>query len=77
YFTSRKIAEAIGDRLKEDDPPEIVMVQPLTAEGWLEQQAMDHARNCLLHSLAELDHKGRFRVYVPHTGETPIYVHAK
>ncbi len=77
YFTSRKIAEAIGERLKEDDPPEIVMVQPLTAEGWLEQQAMDHARNCLLHSLAELDHKRRFQVYVPHTGDTPIYVHAK
>lgn len=77
YFTSRKIADAIGRRLKEDDPPEIVMVQPITAEGWLEQQAMDHARAGLLHCLAELDHKQRFKVYVPHTGETPIYVHAK
>ena len=77
YFTSRKIAEAIGKRLKEDDPPEIVMVQPITAEGWLEQQAMDHARAGLLHGLAEIDHKKRFKVYVPHTGETPIYVHAK
>lgn len=77
YFTSRKIADAIGKRLKEDDPPEIVMVQPVTAEGWLEQQAMDHARAGLIHCLGELDHKQRFRVYVPHTGETPIYVHAK
>ncbi len=77
YFTSRRIADAIGRRLKEDDPPEIVMVQPITAEGWLEQQAMDHARAGLLHCLAELDHRQRFKVYVPHTGETPIYVHAK
>ncbi|RXZ66680.1 phospholipase [Pelagerythrobacter rhizovicinus] len=77
YFTSRKIAEAIRQRLKEDDPPEIVMVQPLTAEGWLEQQAMDHARACVIRSLAELDHKRRFQVYVPYTGKTPIYVHAK
>lgn len=77
YFTSRKIAEAIGERLKEDDPPEIVMVQPLTAEGWLEQQAMDHARACVIRSLVELDHKRRFQIYVPYTGKTPIYVHAK
>ncbi|WP_374405835.1 phospholipase D-like domain-containing protein [Pelagerythrobacter sp.] len=77
YFTSRKIAEAIARRLKEDDPPEIVMVQPITAEGWLEQQAMDYARAGLLHGLAEIDHRQRFKVYVPHTGETPIYVHAK
>ncbi len=77
YFTSAKIADAIGKRLEEDDPPEIVMVQPEKADGWLEQQAMDHARNCLLHSLVDLDHKQRFGFFVPYTGETPIYVHAK
>lgn len=77
YFTSRRIAEAIGERLSEDDPPEIVMVQPKTAEGWLEQQAMDHARVRMIECLAEFDHKDRFRIYVPHTGDTPIYVHAK
>ena len=38
---------------------------------------MDHARAGLLHGLAEIDHKKRFKVYIPHTGETPIYVHAK
>jgi len=77
YFTSSKIAEAISTRLQEDDPPEIVFVQPDAADGWLEQQAMDHARNCLLHSIAEVDHKNRFALYVPYTGETKIYVHAK
>jgi phosphatidylserine/phosphatidylglycerophosphate/cardiolipin synthase-like enzyme len=77
YFTSARIADAIAKRLEEDDPPEIVMVQPETADGWLEQAAMDHARNCLLHSLAEVDHRKRFGFFVPYTGETPIYVHAK
>ena len=77
YLTSRKIMEAIGARLEEDDPPEIVIVHPDTAEGWLEQQAMDHARNCLARSLLDLDRKGRFGLFVPYAGDTPIYVHAK
>lgn len=77
YFTSPRIAEAITKRLKEDDPPEIVMVQPDAADGWLEQQAMDHARNILLHAIEEIDHKKRFALFVPYTGETKIYVHAK
>ncbi|MCT2558242.1 phospholipase D-like domain-containing protein [Tsuneonella sp. YG55] len=77
YFTSPRIADAIAKRLEEDNPPEIVMVQPQTGDGWLEQVAMDHARNCLLHSLADIDHRGRFAMFVPYTGETPIYVHAK
>lgn len=77
YFTSPRIAEAIGKRLQEADPPEIVLVQPDKADGWLEQQAMDHARNCLLHSLADLDTKNRFAMFIPFTGETSIYVHAK
>ena len=77
YFTSRKIAEAIAERLREEDPPEIVIVHPETAEGWLEQQAMDHARACLARMLQEVDHKDRFHLFVPYSGETPIYVHAK
>ena len=77
YFTSPKIAEAISKRLAEPDPPEIVLVQPDAADGWLEQQAMDHARNCLLHSIADIDSKNRFGLFVPYTGETKIYVHAK
>lgn len=77
YFASRVIGEAIAARLAEDDPPEFILVMPLTADGWLEQKAMDGARVRLIRSLGEKDPKGRFRVYVPYTGETPIYVHAK
>ena len=78
YFASRSIAEAIAERLSEPDPPEIVIVTPLTADGWLAQASMDAARVRLLHALAEKDHAGRFRLYTPLTsGGAGIYVHAK
>lgn len=78
YFASRRIAETIAQRMAEPDPPEIVLINPLTADGWLEQTAMDTARVRLLHAIGEYDRAGRFRVYVPlTTGGAQIYVHAK
>lgn len=78
YFASRRIAEAIGRRLAEPDGPEIVLVNPLSAQGWLEPIAMDSARARLREALRRLDHHGRFRIYHPETqGRQPIYVHAK
>lgn len=77
YFTSRRIGQAICKRLTEDSPPEILIVHAEHAEGWLEQQAMDHARAELIRTLGSLDEAGRFGLYVPYSGETPIYVHAK
>jgi phosphatidylserine/phosphatidylglycerophosphate/cardiolipin synthase-like enzyme len=78
YFASRRIAEAICLRLAEPDPPEFVIMNPITADGWLEQVAMDSARAELVRAVQEVDYAGRFRIYVPHTsGGTPIYVHAK
>ena len=77
YFTSRKIAEAIAARLVERDPPEIVIVHPRHADGWLEQQAMDHARDLISTAVEETDAKDRFELYVPYTGDRSIYVHAK
>ncbi|MGB3928049.1 MAG: phospholipase, partial [Sphingobium sp.] len=44
YFASRRIAEAIAARIAEPDGPDIVIVNPEQADGWLEQQAMDTAR---------------------------------
>ena len=78
YFTSGKIAAAIAERLNEDDPPEFVMVMPRTADGWLEQMAMDAARVQLVRAIARSRHGNRLRVYFPRTrGGEPIYVHAK
>lgn len=78
YFASRSIAEAIAERVAEQDPPEIVLINPLTADGWLGQAAMDTARVRLLHAIAQVDHSRAFRVYSPLTaGGVQIYVHAK
>ncbi|ART81374.1 hypothetical protein CBP31_00940 [Oceanisphaera profunda] len=78
YFASRTIAAAIARRLKEEDPPEFVVIMPQTADGWLEQVAMDTARSQLVAMLATTDAHQRFRIYHPFTeGGTPVYVHAK
>jgi phosphatidylserine/phosphatidylglycerophosphate/cardiolipin synthase-like enzyme len=78
YFTSGKIAAAIAARMAEDDPPEIVMIMPRTADGWLEQKAMDGARLKLMRAIGEKDKGNRFRIYVPVTKKRDdIYVHAK
>jgi len=77
YFASRDIAEAIAERMLEPDPPEVVVVHPESADGWLECVAMDPARARLVDALKELDAHDRFHLYVPYSGETPIYVHAK
>ncbi|WAT18555.1 phospholipase D-like domain-containing protein [Aurantiacibacter sp. MUD11] len=77
YFASRTICEAISKRLAEPDPPEIVIVHPEEADGWAESLAMDPARAELVEAIRELDTNERFHLYVPYTGETPIYVHAK
>ncbi|MFA5489777.1 MAG: phospholipase D-like domain-containing protein [Candidimonas sp.] len=78
YFTSGKIAAAVAERLKESDPPEIVMVMPRSADGWLEQKAMDAARIRLTQMIGKADRLRRFRIYVPVTQRgQDIYVHAK
>lgn len=78
YFASRAIAEAICERLAEDNPPEFLIMNPRTADGWLEQKAMDTARVELVEVLEEADRHGRFRIFNPMAADgTPIYVHAK
>ena len=77
YFASRVVAEAMCKRLNEPDPPEIVVVHAENAEGVVEQAAMDTARHRLVTMLEEVDTQHRLHWYVPYTGETPIYCHAK
>lgn len=78
YFASRKIAEAMAKRLAEPDGPEIVVINPAQADGWLEQEAMDTARARLFQALKQQDPHGRLRLYHPVTSSgRPIYVHAK
>jgi phosphatidylserine/phosphatidylglycerophosphate/cardiolipin synthase-like enzyme len=78
YFASRRIAEAIADRLREDDGPDVVVVNPWTADGWLSEKAMGTARAKLLDLVHAADVHDRFRLYVPVTEQRQhIYVHAK
>ena len=78
YFTSARIAACLAARMEEPDPPEVVLVMPRTAEGWLEQTAMDGARLKLMAAIGHKDPGNRFRIYVPVTeGGEDIYVHAK
>ena len=78
YFASRKIAEAIAKRVAEPDPPEIVLINPISAEGWLEEVAMDGARVRLAHAIKDVDHRSRFGIFIPYNAAgTPIYVHSK
>ena len=77
YFASRVICEAIAHRLAEPNPPEFIVVHAEGADGWIEGQAMDPARAELVRVLEDLDHSDSFHTYIPYTGKTPIYVHAK
>src|SRR3546814_261101 len=54
------------------------MVMPETADGWLEQMAMDAARVQLVREIAKAKHGDRLKVYYPRTAKgEAIYVHAK
>jgi phosphatidylserine/phosphatidylglycerophosphate/cardiolipin synthase-like enzyme len=78
YFASRRVAEAIAARLAEPNGPEIVIINPEHAQGWLEPVAMDTARARLVAALRRCDPHSRLRLYHPFTADgVPIYVHAK
>lgn len=78
YFASRAVADAIARRLVEKDGPEIVIVNPESADGFLEAEVMDSARARMFDRVRRADMYGRFRIYTPVTERgRPIYVHAK
>jgi phospholipase D1/2 len=55
YFTSAAIGNALANRLLEASGPEIVLVLPHRASGWLEQSTMDVLRVRLLRRLCAAD----------------------
>lgn len=78
YLASRRLAEAIAARLREQDGPEVVIVLPRSSESRLEQRSMDSARERLLRLLWEADEHDRLGVYWPAVrGGTSVYVHSK
>lgn len=78
YFASSRICEEIIARLREDDGPEVIVINPLETEGWLEETTMGTARDMRLRAITENDAHGRFGMFYPVNVEgEPIYVHAK
>lgn len=78
YLASEKITRALAERLAEPDGPEIILVLPRHAQGWLDQMAMDSARRKMLRILWAADTHGRFGAYYPETERgAAIYLHAK
>jgi len=78
YFTSPRIAAALVERMKAVPELEMVLVTPLTADGWLEKKAMDGARVRLVNAIQREVGPDRFRVLYPvNAVGDAIYVHAK
>ncbi|WP_201863868.1 phospholipase D-like domain-containing protein [Microvirga soli] len=78
YLASHTIGEALAARLEQNGGPEVIIVAPLTAEGWLEEEAMGTARALIVRRLRGADRESRLRLLYPaNASGTPIYVHAK
>jgi phospholipase D1/2 len=78
YFSAPVIAAALAARLAEPDGPEVIIINPRSADGWLEAKLMDSARAVLLARLRAADGHGRLRFCTPVTASgADIYVHAK
>jgi phospholipase D1/2 len=65
YLSSAAVGDALVNRLREPDGPEVVLVISPNSEGWLEAAIMDVLRARLIKRLREADRHNRFRVYCP------------
>ncbi len=78
YLASHRIGRALAERLEEAGGPDVVILGPKTAEGWLEEETMGAARMVVGHRLRRADRERRLRLlYATNEDETDIYVHAK
>ena len=78
YLAARRIVDALADRLRDEDGPEVVIVLPRRGNNRLERETMDGARHRLIHLLWQADAYHRLGIYYPVTdGGASIYVHSK
>jgi phospholipase D1/2 len=78
YLASHAIRDALIKRLREPKGPVVVVINPESADGWLEQAVMDMGRALMVRQIRKEDRHDRFRMYFPvNEAGTPIYVHAK
>ncbi|HKV22230.1 MAG TPA: phospholipase D-like domain-containing protein, partial [Mycobacterium sp.] len=78
YLASRRLVDALAERLRESGGPEVVIVLPRRGDNRLERETMDGARHRLMQLLWAADEHRRLGVYYPVTRSgTAIYVHSK
>ncbi|RJQ68232.1 MAG: hypothetical protein C4519_23540 [Desulfobacteraceae bacterium] len=79
YLTAEKICQQLSRRLAQPNGPEVVIIMPSKASGWLEQSTMDAIRRHNLNLLFQQDRHRRLAVFWPSVGPeaVPVYVHSK
>lgn len=78
YITAYKVRDALVDRLREENGPEVVIVMPHECSGWLEHRTMGAMRHVFLRQLRESDRFGRLHAYYPTRKDGPdTFVHSK
>jgi len=65
YLSSAAVGEALANRLRQADGPQVIIVVSQASYGWLEGATMDVLRGRLLKQLTAADLHRRLRVYCP------------
>jgi phosphatidylserine/phosphatidylglycerophosphate/cardiolipin synthase-like enzyme/uncharacterized membrane protein YdjX (TVP38/TMEM64 family) len=65
YLTAAGLGDALGERLREPEGPEVFIVLPERESGWLESATLGVLRDRLLRNLREADLHGRLVVSHP------------
>jgi phosphatidylserine/phosphatidylglycerophosphate/cardiolipin synthase-like enzyme len=78
FFTCLRIGEALVERLREPDGPQIILITSQRAGGVSERMTMDAIRDPMIDLLRGADRYGRLRVLAPRTKQgKAIVVHSK
>lgn len=80
YFTNEALADALGNRLREQNGPEVIVVSPAECVGWLERSTMGAFRHEVFRRLIAADRHKRLRLVCPTASRTqnvPVFVHSK
>ena len=77
YLTSETITDALCERLEDADGPEVVIITPRWASGWIEKSTMSVQQVRRLRQLIEADAHKRMLLLYPEVDGTPVYVHTK
>jgi phosphatidylserine/phosphatidylglycerophosphate/cardiolipin synthase-like enzyme/uncharacterized membrane protein YdjX (TVP38/TMEM64 family) len=81
YLTAQMISQALAESLRNEDGPEIIIILPLTTDGWLSQITMDVMRKRAVHEMRQADTYNRLGVFYAYqkglSEKNSIKIHAK